>query len=60
MYCACFLSVNITLMIAMALVQQKNKKYDLKFKLSVIKYAEETSGEAAARRFSVEPERVRD
>ena len=47
-------------MIAMALVQQKNKKYDLKFKLSVIKYAEENSGEAAARRFSVDPKRVRD
>ena len=46
-------------MIAMALVQQKNKKYDLKFKLSGIKYAEENSGEAAARRFSVDPKRVR-
>ena len=47
-------------MIAMAPVQQKNKKYDLKFKLSVVKYAEENSGEAAARRFSVDPKRVRD
>ena len=35
-------------MIAMAPVQQKNKKYDLKFKLSVVKYAEENLGEAAA------------
>ena len=47
-------------MIAMALVQQKNKKYDLKFKLSVVKYAEANSREAAARRFSVDPKRVRD
>ena len=58
-YCACFLSVSITLMIAMALVQQKNKKYDLKFKLSVVKYAEEKSGEAAARCFSVDSKKVR-
>ena len=41
-------------------VQQNNKKYDLKFKLSVIKYTEENSGEAAARRFSVDPKRGRD
>ena len=39
---------------------QKTKKYDLKFKLSVVKYAEEYLGEAAARRFSVEPKRVRE
>ena len=44
----------------MASMQQKNKKYDLKFKLSVVKYAEENSGEAAARRFSVDPKRVRE
>ena len=44
----------------MAPVQKKYKKYDLKFKLSVVKYAEENSGEAAARRFSVDPKRVRD
>ena len=47
-------------MITMALVQQKNKNYDLKFKLSVLKYAEEKSGETAARHFSVDPKRVRD
>ena len=47
-------------MITMAPVQQKNKKYDLKFKLSVLKYAEENSEEAAARCFSVDPERVRE
>ena len=41
----CFLSVTITLMITMAPVQQENKKYNLKFKLSVVKYAEENSGE---------------
>ena len=41
-------------------MQQKNKKYDLKFKLSVIKYAEEKSGEAATRHFTVDPKRVRD
>ena len=46
-------------MIAMAPVQQQNKKYDLKFKLSVVKYAEKNSGEAAARRFSVDPKRAR-
>ena len=39
---------------------KKNKKDNLKFKLSVVKYAEENSGEAAARRFSVDPMRVRD
>ncbi|KAL7382466.1 hypothetical protein ABVT39_022965 [Epinephelus coioides] len=45
----------------MAPVQQKKiNKYDVKFKLSVIKYAEENSEEAAARRFSVDPKRVRD
>ena len=55
-----FLSVSITLMIAMAPVQQQNKKYDLKFKLSVVKYAEENLGEAAARCFSVDTKRVRD
>ena len=32
----------------------------MKFKLSAIKYAEENSGEAAARRFSVDPKGVRD
>ena len=32
----------------------------MKFKLSVLKYAEENSGEAAARRFSVDPKRVRE
>ena len=47
-------------MIVMVPVQQKNKKYDLKFKLSVVKYAEENLGEAAARRFSVDPNRGRD
>ena len=51
-YGACFLSVSIT--IAMAPVQQQNKKYDLKFKLSVVKYAEENSEEAAARCLSEE------
>ena len=43
-----------------ALVQQRNKKYNLIFKLSVIKYAEEISGEAAAGSFSVAQKRVRD
>ncbi|KAK0155317.1 Pogo transposable element with KRAB domain [Merluccius polli] len=36
------------------------KKYDLKFKLSVVKFAEQNSGEAAARHFSVDPKRVRE
>ena len=40
------------------MAQRKNKKYDIKFKLSVVKYAEENSGEAAARYFSVHPKRV--
>ena len=35
------------------------KKYGLKFKLSVVKYAEEKSGEAAAKCFSVDPKRGR-
>ena len=47
-------------MIVMAPVQQKNKKYNFKFKLSVVKYAEENLGEAAARCFSVDPKRGRD
>ena len=47
-------------MITMAPVQQKKIKYELKFKLSVIKYAEENSGEAAAWSFSVDPMRGRD
>ena len=50
----------ITLMIAIALVQQNKKKYDLKFKLSVVKHAEENSGEAAAGSFSVDPKRARE
>ncbi|KAM4625025.1 uncharacterized protein ACJ7VT_003510 [Polymixia lowei] len=36
------------------------KKYDLKFKLSVVNFAEQNSGEAAARHFSVDPKRVRE
>ena len=44
----------------MVAMQQKIKKYDLKFKLSVVNYAEENSGEAAARRFSVDPKRGRN
>ena len=42
------------------LQQKKEKKKKFKFKLSVIKYTEENSGEAATRRFSVDPKRVRD
>ena len=41
-------------------MQPKNKKYDLKFKLFVVKYAEVKSGEAVARYFSVDPKKVRD
>ncbi len=40
--------------------RKKNKKYDATFKLGVIKYAEQTSGEAAARAFNVDPKRVRE
>ncbi|XP_041959944.1 uncharacterized protein LOC121718798 isoform X2 [Alosa sapidissima] len=36
------------------------KKYDLAFKLTVVKFAEQNSGEAAARHFSVDPKRVRE
>lgn len=36
-----------------------HKKYDVKFKLNVVQYAEENSGEAAARHFGVDPKRVR-
>ena len=56
MYCACFLSVNITLMIAMAMKQQKKKRKSK----GLVKYAEENSGDAAVRLFSVDPKRVRD
>uniref|UniRef100_A0A672HC26 HTH CENPB-type domain-containing protein n=1 Tax=Salarias fasciatus TaxID=181472 RepID=A0A672HC26_SALFA len=44
----------------MAPVQCRNKKYDLKFKVAVVNYAEQNSGEAAARHFSVDPRRVRE
>ncbi|XP_041959948.1 uncharacterized protein LOC121718798 isoform X4 [Alosa sapidissima] len=37
----------------------KRKKYDLAFKLTVVKFAEQNSGEAAARHFSVHPARVK-
>ena len=50
----------ITLMYTMAPAQKRKQKYDLKFKLSDTKYAEENSGEAAERRFFVDPKRVRD
>ncbi|XP_062395903.1 zinc finger protein 135-like [Sardina pilchardus] len=39
---------------------RKRKKYDLTFKLTVAKFAEESSGEAAAKHFSVDPKRVRE
>ncbi|KAG1968293.1 pogo transposable element with KRAB domain [Pimephales promelas] len=38
----------------------KRKQYDLTFKLTVVKFAEQNSGEAAARHFSVDPKRVRE
>ncbi|GAA6067376.1 synaptotagmin-6-like, partial [Tachysurus ichikawai] len=38
----------------------KKKKYDLTFKLTVVKFAEKNSGEAAATHFSVDPKRVRE
>ena len=39
---------------------KKNRKFDMTFKLAVVKYAEQHSGEAAARQFNVDPKRVRD
>ena len=39
---------------------KKVKKYYLKFKRSFVKFAGENSGEAAARRFSVDQKRVRE
>ncbi|KAJ8397484.1 hypothetical protein AAFF_G00437600 [Aldrovandia affinis] len=36
-----------------------NKKYDVKFKLEVIKYSEQNSAEATARHFGIDPKRVR-
>ena len=41
-------------------METKRKKYDLTFKLTVVKFAEQNSGEAAARRFSIDPKRVRE
>ncbi|ROJ57631.1 Synaptonemal complex protein SC65 [Anabarilius grahami] len=41
-------------------METKRKKYDLTFKLTVVKFAEQNSGEAAARHFSVDPKRVRE
>ncbi|XP_067283792.1 uncharacterized protein [Pseudorasbora parva] len=38
----------------------KRKKYDLRFKLTVVKFAEKNSGEAAARHFLVDSKRVRE
>lgn len=37
-----------------------HKKYDVNFKLNAVRYAEQNSGEAAARKFGVDPKRVRD
>ncbi|XP_049442137.1 transcriptional regulator Kaiso isoform X1 [Epinephelus fuscoguttatus] len=39
---------------------KKNRKFDMEFKLAVVKYAEQHSGEAAAREFNVDPRRVRE
>ena len=39
---------------------KKNRKFDVKFKLAVVKYAEQNSGLAAARQFNVDPKRVRE
>uniref|UniRef100_A0A8C1S3M4 Brinker DNA-binding domain-containing protein n=1 Tax=Cyprinus carpio TaxID=7962 RepID=A0A8C1S3M4_CYPCA len=41
-------------------METKRKKYDLTFNLTVVKFAEQNSGEAAARHFSVDPKRVRE
>uniref|UniRef100_A0A6Q2ZKZ2 HTH CENPB-type domain-containing protein n=1 Tax=Esox lucius TaxID=8010 RepID=A0A6Q2ZKZ2_ESOLU len=41
-------------------METKKKKYDLTFKLTVVKFAEQNSGEAAARHFSIDPKRVRE
>ena len=49
-----------SVMAATTTTPRKKKKYDLKFKLSVIKFAEQNSGEAAARHFSVDPKGVRE
>uniref|UniRef100_A0A673H0R0 HTH CENPB-type domain-containing protein n=1 Tax=Sinocyclocheilus rhinocerous TaxID=307959 RepID=A0A673H0R0_9TELE len=40
-------------------METKRKKYDLTFKLTVVKFAEQNSGEAAARHFSVDPKRAK-
>jgi transposase-like protein len=39
---------------------RKIRSYDLEFKLKVITFAKENSGEAAAREFGVDPKRVRE
>lgn len=39
---------------------KKKRKFEMKFKLAVVKYAEQNSGEAAAREFNVDPKRVRE
>ena len=49
-----------SLIMTLIMAQRKNKNYDIKFKISVVKYAEENSGKAAASHFSVDPIRVRE
>ena len=39
---------------------KKKRKFDLTFKLAVVRYAEQHSGEAAARQFHVDPRRIRE
>jgi Brinker DNA-binding domain len=39
--------------------KKKRRSFDLTFKLKVLKYAEQSSGEAAARHFAVEPKSIR-
>ena len=41
-------------------METERKKYDLAFKLTVVKFAEQNSGEAAGRHFSIDPKRVRE
>ncbi len=41
-------------------IMAPHKKYDVKFKLNIVRYADHNRGEEVARQFGVDPKRVRE
>ncbi|KAK0134673.1 TBC1 domain family member 13 [Merluccius polli] len=58
--CAMLVLIRDQLLAGDFTINMRLLQYDLKFKLSVVKFAEQNSGEAAARHFSVDSKRVRE